>query len=192
MSYVYFSFVFHIVDRFQVCIIYFNCILMNVFKQPQIWLFCNCYINLFSCILGKSFLLKTIANCALDRGLDVSLSAPTGKLSSTYAHQLPICRCNTVHSNFFIPVDNTTHPSTINWGLSDVHVLLVDEVINSKTMFHFFYQRRFTIVTKSDYFIIITLSSLLPICNLKFLCFISNWFLFLLLTQLHKQILSNI
>ena len=89
-------------------------------------------LNLFSYTLGKSFLLKTIANCALDRGLNVCFSAPTGKLSSKYAHQLPMCRCNTVHSNFLIPVDNSTHPNTINWGLSDVHVLLVDEVMNYK------------------------------------------------------------
>ena len=117
-------------------------------------LFYNCYINLFSCILGKSFLLRTIANRTLDRGLNVCVSAPTGKLSSTYAHQLPMCRCNTVHSNSFIPVDNTTHPNTINWGLSDVHVLLLDEVINSKTLFRIFYQRCFTIVSKPDYTII--------------------------------------
>ena len=88
------------------------------------------HISIFSTI-GKSFLLKTIANCALDRGLNVSLSAPTGKLSSTYAHQLPMCRCNTVHSNYFIPLDKTAHPNTINWSLSDVHVLLMDEVIYS-------------------------------------------------------------
>lgn len=89
----------------------------------------------FSCTLGKSFLFRTIANCALGRGLNVCLSAPTENLSSTYAHQLPMCRGNTAHSNFFIPVDTTTHSNTINWGLSDVHVLLVDEMINSKTLF---------------------------------------------------------
>ena len=88
--------------------------------------------NSFSSTIGKPFLLKTIANCALDCGLNVCLSAPTRKLSSTYAHQLRMCRCNTVHINYFIPVNKTAHPNTINWTLSDVHVLPVDEVIDSK------------------------------------------------------------
>ena len=91
----------------------------------------NCYI-IHSSTIGKSFLLKIIANCALERGLNVCLSAPTGKLSCTYVHQLPMCICNTVHSNYFIPVDKTAHPNTINWSLSDGHVLLVDEMIDSK------------------------------------------------------------
>ena len=121
------------------------------------------------------------------------VSAPTGKLSSTYAHQLPTCRCNTVHSNFFIPVDNTTHPTTINWDLSKVHVLLVDEVINSKTLFRFFYQRWFTIVSKPDY---TTIYYTYLLCSQfiiqHFLCSINNWLLLLLVTQLHKEIFSKI
>ena len=166
---------------------------MNVFKQWYILLFYNCYILVYSRILGKSFLLRTIANRALDRGLNVCVSAPTGKLSSTYAHQLPTCRCNTVHSNFFIPVDNTTHPTTINWDLSKVHVLLADEVINSKTLFRFFYQRWFTIVSKPDY---TTIYYTYLLCSQfiiqHFLCSINNWLLLLLVTQLHKEIFSKI
>ena len=111
--------------------VYFHSIAMNVFSYLFYMLLYE-FLNLFFYTIGKSFLLRTIANCALDHGLNVCLSAPTGKLSSTYAHQLPMCRCNTVHSNFFIPVNNSTHPNTINWGRSDVHVLLVDEVMNYK------------------------------------------------------------
>ena len=75
------------------------------------------------------FLLNSIANHALELGLNVYVSAPTGKLASTYAIELPMCRCNTVHTNYFIPVGNTRQSNVINWGLSDVHVLLEDEVI---------------------------------------------------------------
>ena len=55
--------------------------------------------------------------------------APTEKLASKYAIEHPMCRCNTVHTNYFIPVGNNKQRYAINWGLSDVHVLLVDEVI---------------------------------------------------------------
>ena len=91
------------------------------------------YFFLLICTIGKSYLLKVIANCALERGLNVSVSAPMGKLSSTYTHKLPSCRCNTVHANYFIPVDNSNN--TINWSLSDMHVLLVDEVISIECLF---------------------------------------------------------
>ena len=79
--------------------------------------------------IGKLFLLKNIANHALELGLNVCVSAPTGKLASKYAMELPMCRCNTVHINYFISVRNTKQPNATNWGLSDVHVLLVEEVI---------------------------------------------------------------
>ena len=88
-----------------------------------------------SCTIGKSFLFTTIANCALDHRFNVCLSAPTGKLSSTYEHQLPICRRNADHRNFFNGVGKAAHPNIINWSLYDIHVLLVDEVINYKWCF---------------------------------------------------------
>ena len=77
----------------------------------------------------KSFLLKHIANYALELGLNICISAPTGKIASKYAMECPMCRCNTVHTNYFIPVGNSKQWYAINWGLSDLHVLLVDEVI---------------------------------------------------------------
>ena len=80
------------------------------------------------CTLGKSYLLKTIANQVLQLGLNCCISAPTGKLASIYAKEYPDCRVNTVHSNYFIPVGNTNKNNDINWNLADVHVLLVDEV----------------------------------------------------------------
>ena len=97
---------------------------------------CNAYIHhkhilfiTFNYTIGKLFLLKSIANHALVLGLNVCVSAPTGKLASTYAIELPMCRCNTAHTNYFIPVGNTRQSNVINWGHCDVHVLLVDEVI---------------------------------------------------------------
>ena len=66
--------------------------------------------------IGKSFLLKTIASLAMERGLNVCMSAPTGKLVSTYSEQFPDCRGNTVHTNFFIPVGNNKEPNMINWS----------------------------------------------------------------------------
>ena len=93
----------------------------------------------FNYTIGKSFLLKTIANHALELGLNFCVSAPTGKLASKYAVELPMCRCNTIHTNCFIPVGNTKQPNAINWGLSDVHVLLVDKVIKlSDIVVHIF------------------------------------------------------
>ena len=78
--------------------------------------------------IGKSFLLKAIAHAAMEQGLNVCVSGPTGKLASTYAKVLPFCRCNTLHTNYFVPVGNTKGKNVINWSLTNVHVLLVDEV----------------------------------------------------------------
>lgn len=64
----------------------------------------------------------------MERRLNVYISAPTGKLASTYAEQFPDCRANTVHTNYFIPVGDNQEANVINWSLADVHVLLVDEV----------------------------------------------------------------
>ena len=73
--------------------------------------------------------IETITNHVLQLDLNCCISAPTGKLASTYAKDFPACRVNTVHSNYFIPVDKTNKNNGINWGLADIHVLLVDEVI---------------------------------------------------------------
>ena len=59
------------------------------------------------CVLGKSFLLKTIANRVLELGLNCCISAPTGKLASAYTVEFPDCRVNTVRNNYFIPVGKT-------------------------------------------------------------------------------------
>ena len=72
------------------------------------------------CVLGKSLLLKIIANRVLEVGLNCCISAPTGKLASAYATEF--------HANYFIPVGNTNRNNGINWSLADVHMLLVDEV----------------------------------------------------------------
>ena len=83
--------------------------------------------------LGKSILLEYIAKYAIENGYNVCISAPTGKLAARYASRLPECRCNTVHSNFFIPVNNDEQLG-INWSLADVHILIVDEVYLSFLM----------------------------------------------------------
>ena len=85
----------------------------------------------FIYIIGKSFLLKVIASTAMEFGLNVCISAPTRKLASTYAQEFPSCQCNTIHINYFVPIDKTKQPNTINWSLADVHVLLGDEVSNT-------------------------------------------------------------
>ena len=77
--------------------------------------------------LGKSILLQYIAKYAIQNGYNVCISAPTGKLAARYASRLPECRCNTVHANFYVPV-NTDEQLGINWSLADVHLLIVDEV----------------------------------------------------------------
>lgn len=53
---------------------------------------------------------------------------PTGKLASAYAKDLPDCRVNNVHRNYFLPIGNTNKNNGINWNLADIHILLVDEV----------------------------------------------------------------
>ena len=70
-----------------------------------------------------------IANYATDKNLAVCVSVPTGKLAARYKQQLPNCGCNTVHSNFTIPV-GAKDMGSINWSLSDIHVLLIDEVLS--------------------------------------------------------------
>ena len=97
-------------------------------SSPQ---FHNTNISFLS---GKSYLLRMIANYGTDKNLRVCVSAPTGKLAARYKQQLPDCRCNTVHSNFTIPV-GAKRMGSINWSLSDIHVLLIDEVPSSFSMF---------------------------------------------------------
>ena len=84
---------------------------------------------------GKSYLLRMIATYATERNLAVCVSAPTGKLAARYKQQLPNCRCNTVHSNFTIPVGQKDLGS-INWSLSDIHVLLIDEVLSPNKIYY--------------------------------------------------------
>lgn len=108
-------------------------------------IFCNFNPIMVSCYtIGKSFLLKTIASLAMERGLNVCMSAPTGKLASTYAEQFPDCRTNTVHTNFFILVGNNQEPNMINWSLSDVRILLVDEVLFFLKLILHITDRKFT------------------------------------------------
>ena len=64
----------------------------------------------------------------MEQGLNVCVSAPTRKVASTYSEILPFCRCNTVHTTYFVPYGNIKGKNAINWSLADVHVLLVDEV----------------------------------------------------------------
>ena len=79
--------------------------------------------------LGKSYLLNCIAKYATENGYNVCVSAPTGKLASRCARDLPNCGCNTVHTNFHNPVGtNKSSCNTVNWNLSDVHVIIIDEV----------------------------------------------------------------
>ena len=77
--------------------------------------------------IGKSILLEYIAKYAIQNGHNICISAPAGKLAAWYASRLPECRCSTVHSNFFVPVNNEEQ-LRINWNLADVHILIVDEV----------------------------------------------------------------
>ena len=100
---------------------FYNCYINNIFFLDSI------FLNLILSYLGKSILLEYIAKYAIENGYNVCISAPTGKLAARYASRLPECRCNTVHSNFYIPVNNDEHLG-INWSLADVHILIVDEV----------------------------------------------------------------
>ena len=88
--------------------------------------------------IGKSFLLKTTVNFALECELNVCISGLTGKLASTNTEQLSDCRANTVHTNYFIPVGDNQQPNAINWSLADVHVLIVDEVKEPSHVILFF------------------------------------------------------
>lgn len=60
--------------------------------------------------------------------LNCCISAPIGKLAGRYAAEFPYCRVNTVHRNYFIPAEKTNQNNGIDWGLTDVHVVVVDEV----------------------------------------------------------------
>jgi len=75
---------------------------------------------------GKSFVIKSIMAFCRERSLKVTLSCPTGKLASSYAMCFPDMRCDTVHSNFHIPVGEV--PPTVNWSLSDTHIFIIDEI----------------------------------------------------------------
>ena len=77
------------------------------------------------------------------------ISAPTGKLASTYAQELPSCRCNTVHTNYFVPVGDAPQSNPINWSLADVHVLLVDEVVTYHVLS--FFSKEKTVLTKAAF-----------------------------------------
>ena len=104
--------------------IYFNTFI--VFAELLAFRFKNVNLSFTS---GKSYLLRMIANYATGRNLATCVSAPTGKLTARYKQQLPNCQYNTVHSNFTIPVGQKDLGS-INWSLSDIHVLLIDEVLS--------------------------------------------------------------
>ena len=78
----------------------------------------------------------------MECGLNVCVSAPTGKLASTYAQELPSCRCNTVHTNYFVPVGDVEQSNPINWSLADIHVLLVDEVVTSDVLMYPFLPKK--------------------------------------------------
>ena len=88
----------------------------------------------------------------MEQGLIVCVSAPTGKLASTYAEILPFCRCNTIHANYFVPVGNIKGKNAINWSLADAHVLLVDEVTIDIT-FQLFHTLRKNITTNKTTYI---------------------------------------
>ena len=93
-------------------------------KCLYLFQFIQCYGILFiqfKYTIVKSSLLKHIANYALELGLNLCISAPTGKLASKYAMEHPMCRCNTIHSKYFNPVGNSKQRYAINRGLSDVH-----------------------------------------------------------------------
>ena len=121
-SYLIFVFLFNLLAKLKS--IYFNSFI--VLAELHAFIFENVNICFTS---GKSYLLKMIANYASDRNLVVCVSAPTGKLAARYKQQLRNCRCNTVHSNFTIPVGQKDLGS-MNWSLSDIHVLLIDEVLS--------------------------------------------------------------
>ena len=56
----------------------------------------------------------------MENNFKFCVSAPTGKLAARYAKDLPDCRCNTVHTNYFFPVgDDQSCYNTITWSLFD-------------------------------------------------------------------------
>lgn len=82
---------------------------------------------------GKSYVTKGLIQYAQQKHLQVAVACPTGKLASTYSVEFPDVRCDTVHCTFNISVNSDVR--TINWGLANVHFIVVDEVTQVSTEF---------------------------------------------------------
>ena len=83
---------------------------------------------------------------ATANGYKVCISALTGKLAARYARKFRGTKCNTVHTNFFIPVGNQQE-NGINWSLSDVSILIIDEVF---TWYYCLFKKNINTCIKAD------------------------------------------
>ena len=87
-------------------------------------------MKVFICILHlyhrKILSPKSYSMCCNRVWLKCLYISTDRETTSTYAQQLPSCRCNTVHTNYFVPVGDVQQPNAINWSLADVHILLAD------------------------------------------------------------------
>lgn len=82
---------------------------------------------------GKSYLIRALMQFCLQHHLVPALACPTGKLAFTYSYEFPGVRCDTVHAMFNTPVGDDN--MVVNWGLSNVHLLVIDEVTQIRASF---------------------------------------------------------
>lgn len=77
---------------------------------------------------GKSEVILSAVKELFENEKHISIAAPTGFLSSGFRGKTPSdVTCETVHSLFCIPVDNSIPPS-LNWDLSRFDVIIIDEL----------------------------------------------------------------
>ena len=78
---------------------------------------------------GKSYTIKSIVNHLLRNDANVLVATPTGFLASVFKAMLPDdATCDTVHASFHYPVDTDSTSPSINWDLSYVDVIIIDEI----------------------------------------------------------------
>lgn len=82
---------------------------------------------------GKSYVIRSLIQFCLQHNLLPAVGCPTGKLASTFSYEFPGVRCDTVHSLFNILVGEGNR--MINWGLSNIHLLVIDEITQVPTSF---------------------------------------------------------
>ena len=76
---------------------------------------------------GKTKCMHACISCVVSTGRRCLVATPTGYLASTYRSVFDSdIVCETVHSSFSIPIDNS--PPKVNWSLSMYDVIFIDEI----------------------------------------------------------------